>query len=122
MNPNEFCPIISSMDLLSKRWVIIVVYKLMDGPMRFSEIEHSLQISGKILSERLKELEAVGLVDRKLYPEVPIRVEYMLTAKGLALRPIIEEIRKWALQYEGTNLGLNKSACAEFEHKAKSRT
>ncbi len=101
MTSNEYCPIVNAMELLSKRWVIIVIHKLLRGPLRFfSEIENSLQISGKILSERLKELEALGFIDRKMYPEVPVRVEYMLTEKGLALEPVIEEIRKWSLQWE----------------------
>jgi DNA-binding HxlR family transcriptional regulator len=71
----------------------------MNGPMRFCEIESSIPISGRLLSERLKDLEKLGIVSRQVFPEVPVRVEYSLTEKGLALNPVMKELQTWALNY-----------------------
>lgn len=84
------------MQLLGKRWTGLVLSSLMSGPKRFSEMEAGLPISRKLLSERLKELEAEGLVSREVFPEVPVRVEYSLTPKGRAMEPVIVAIAKWA--------------------------
>lgn len=67
--------------------------------MRFCEIESSIPISGRLLSERLKDLEKLGIVSRQVFPEVPVRVEYSLTEKGLALNPVMKELQTWALNY-----------------------
>jgi DNA-binding HxlR family transcriptional regulator len=87
------------MQLLSKRWVGLIIYKLLTGPQRFSEVEHGLPITGKLLSERLKELESKGLVERKIYAEVPVRVEYALTEMGKAMEPSIRSIEQWASEW-----------------------
>jgi len=84
------------MDLLGKRWTTLIIYQLLEGPQRFNEIESALPISGRLLSERLKELEKEGLVERKVYPEVPVRVEYSLTEKGVGLKPAIASIQQWS--------------------------
>lgn len=96
MEREQSCKLTEAMELLSKRWMVLVINRLLQGPLRFSEIENSLPISGRILSERLKELEASGMITRVIYPEVPVRVEYSLTDKGKAFEPIVDEIRKWA--------------------------
>jgi DNA-binding HxlR family transcriptional regulator len=82
--------------LLGKRWTGLILNQLMDGPRRFSELESEIKISGKVLSERLKELEKLNIIDRKVYPEIPVRIEYGLTKKGYSLKPIMEEISKWS--------------------------
>ncbi|QZT32480.1 winged helix-turn-helix transcriptional regulator [Caldalkalibacillus thermarum TA2.A1] len=87
------------MQLLGKRWTGLILYQLLSGPQRFSEIESALPISGRLLSERLKDLEKEGLVNRQVYPDVPVRVEYSLTEKGKALEPVIKEIQLWADQW-----------------------
>lgn len=87
------------MQLLGKRWTGLVLYVLLAGPKRFSEIEAALPISNRLLSERLKELEAEGLLSREVFPEVPVRVEYTLTPKGKAMEPIMVEIGKWAEEW-----------------------
>jgi len=84
------------MDLIGKRWTGLILYQLLDGPQRFNEIESALPVSGRLLSERLKELEKEGLVERKVYSEVPVRVEYSLTDKGQALEGAIRNIETWA--------------------------
>ncbi|TJY41065.1 helix-turn-helix transcriptional regulator [Cohnella pontilimi] len=89
-----------AMELLSKRWVALIVYSLLPGPQRFTEIEKAVpNLSRKVLSDRLKELELEGLVRRDVYPEMPVRIEYSLTEKGLALSPLFGDIAKWASEW-----------------------
>lgn len=84
------------MSLLSQRWTGLIIYQLIAGPQRFCSIESSIKISGKVLSERLKELENEGIVKREVYPETPVRIEYSLTDKGIALEPLMREIEDWS--------------------------
>ncbi|MBP1932221.1 DNA-binding HxlR family transcriptional regulator [Ammoniphilus resinae] len=84
------------MQLLGKRWTGLILFQLLMGPQRFSEIESALPVSGRLLTERLKELEKEGIVHRQIYPEVPVRVEYSLTEKGRALEPIFKDLQNWA--------------------------
>lgn len=74
----------------------MIIYQLLTGPQRFCTIESSIGISGRVLSERLKDLENQGIVKREVYPETPVRIEYSLTDKGLALEPLMSEIEKWS--------------------------
>lgn len=97
MKSEELCPRFESgMELLSKRWTGLIIFRLLEGSQRFSELESSLPISGRLLSERLKELEAAGIATRTVYPDTPVRIEYELTDKGRALHPVITSIREWA--------------------------
>ena len=97
MKQPELCPRLSkAMELIGKRWTALIIYQLLDGPKRFNAIEHSLPISGRLLSERLKELEKEEIVFRKIYSEVPVRVEYSLTEKGKALESAVREIERWS--------------------------
>ncbi|MCB7068440.1 MULTISPECIES: winged helix-turn-helix transcriptional regulator [Bacillaceae] len=94
------CPRVEkAFEIIGKRWTGLIIYQLMNGPMRFCEIESSIPISGRLLSERLKDLEKLGIVSRQVFPEVPVRVEYSLTEKGLALNPVMKELQTWALNY-----------------------
>lgn len=93
----KLCPNFEkAMHLISKRWVCLVLSELIKGKKRFSEMEASLPISGRLLSDRLKTLEKEGIIVRTIYSEYPIRVEYKLSEKGLALEPVITEIGRWA--------------------------
>lgn len=97
MSNYELCPKFeAAMQLLGKRWMGLIIYQLLEGPQRFGEMESSLPISGKLLSERLKELEKWGIVTRNVYPEIPVRIEYELTARGQEMEPIIKAIQHWA--------------------------
>lgn len=92
------------MSILSQRWTGLIIYQLLAGPQRFCTIETSIMISGRVLSERLKDLEHEGIVKREVFPETPVRIEYSLTDKGRALEPILKEIEKWSqtwLEIEG---------------------
>ncbi|MFC4558150.1 winged helix-turn-helix transcriptional regulator [Virgibacillus kekensis] len=86
----------NAMQLLSKRWVGLILFELLNGAKRFSEMEADLPISGRLLSERLKLLEKEEIIVRNIYSEFPVRIEYSLTDKGRALEPVIQEIQHWA--------------------------
>lgn len=88
-----------AMGLLSTRWVGLILFELLKGTKRFSEMEADLPISGRLLSDRLKMLEKEGIVIRKVYSEFPVRIEYSLSEKGRALEPVIREIQSWADEY-----------------------
>lgn len=97
MGESSLCPRFEKgMQLIGKRWTGLIIYQLLSGQQRFCAIQAALPVSGRLLSERLKELEDEGIVSRHVYPEVPVRVEYSLTDKGVALEPVIREIEKWS--------------------------
>lgn len=85
-----------TMGFLSQRWTGLIIYQLLSGPHRFCSIETSIGVSGRVLSERLKELENEGIVKREVFPETPVRIEYSLTEKGIALEPLMREMEKWS--------------------------
>jgi DNA-binding HxlR family transcriptional regulator len=86
-----------AVELIGKRWSGAIVFVLMDGPLRFSEVKVLVpDISDRLLSERMKELEAEGIVDRHVMDAMPVRVEYCLTAKGQALEPAVRSLKVWA--------------------------
>jgi len=100
MDNTKLCPRFEKgMQILSKRWTGLIVSQLLNGPQRFCNIESSFPISGRILSERLKDLEQEGIVKREVYPETPVRIEYSLTEKGIALAPVIREIQNWSTDW-----------------------
>lgn len=85
--------------LIGKRWVNLIIFELLSGPKRFNDLQDKLEISAKMLSLRLNQLEDENVLTRKIYPEKPIRVEYALTDKGKTLEPIIKEIVSWSQQW-----------------------
>jgi DNA-binding HxlR family transcriptional regulator len=86
-----------AVELVGKRWTGAILLVLMDGPLRFSEIRQLVpDLSDRLLSERLKELEAEDIVDRRVLDGSPVRVEYGLTDKGLALEPAVRALKSWA--------------------------
>lgn len=98
MNQPSICPRFEKgMQIISKRWAGLIVHQLFSGPKRFCAIETALpSISGRLLSERLKDLEHEGIVKREVFPETPVRIEYSLTDKGRALEPVIQGIQTWS--------------------------
>jgi|SRR5690606_17778671 DNA-binding HxlR family transcriptional regulator len=100
MGQSALCPKFEkAMKIISQRWTGLIIYQLLSGPQRFCSIESAISISGRLLSERLKDLEHEGIVNRKVYPETPVRIEYSLTEKGRALEPVLREIERWADQW-----------------------
>jgi DNA-binding HxlR family transcriptional regulator len=86
---------------VGKRWTGAILYVLLHGGrMRFTEIAHSVpDLSDRLLSERMKELEARGIVERRVQDGSPVRVEYELTTMGRDLGPALRELRRWGLRY-----------------------
>lgn len=86
-----------ALNLLSRRWVGLIVRVLLDGPKRFNELAGSLQVvADRVLAERLRDLEAEGIVSREVFVGSPVRVEYTLTEKGRALAPVLDAIESWS--------------------------
>ncbi|MDV2582355.1 winged helix-turn-helix transcriptional regulator [Alkalibacillus haloalkaliphilus] len=85
-----------AISIMNKRWTTLIIYQLLEGSQRFCEIESSIGVSGRVLSERLKDLEKEGIVKRSVYDETPVRIEYSLTNKGESLKPALDQIQKWA--------------------------
>jgi len=93
-----FCPRFHrAIELIGRRWTGVILRALRSGRCRFSEITEAVPgLSDRLLSERLKELEAEGIVERLVHPEFPVRVEYRLTEKGRALDQVMDGIASWA--------------------------
>ncbi|NEW04543.1 helix-turn-helix transcriptional regulator [Paenibacillus sp. SYP-B3998] len=98
MKDYQLCPKFeNAFELLGKRWTGLIITVLLSGPKRFKDISELIpSMSDRMLSERFKELEAAGIILRHVYPETPVRIEYELTAKGKGLKPVMEELQKWA--------------------------
>jgi len=95
--PNLGPKVINSFELIGKRWTGLIIYVLMSGPKRFSEIHATISdLSKRMLTERMKELEDHGIVVRHVIPERPVRTEYLLTKKGTELGRILGPISQWA--------------------------
>jgi DNA-binding HxlR family transcriptional regulator len=97
MKQPTICPKFEkAISLLSQRWSALVIYQLLSGSQRFTEIQSAIGISGKVLSDRLKDLEHQGVVKREVIPETPVIIEYSLTEKGRSLEPVLREIESWS--------------------------
>ncbi len=99
--PQQCCGLYHrAVELVGKRWTGAILLVLMDGPLRFSEIGQLVPaLSDRLLSERLKELEAEDIVERRVHDDSPVRVEYALTDKGRALEPALRALKHWSHSY-----------------------
>jgi DNA-binding HxlR family transcriptional regulator len=97
------CPLYhEAVELVGRRWTGAILRVLMDGPLRFSEIAQAIpELSDRLLSERMKELERRGIVQRTVIPGPPLRVEYELSKMGRELEPALSEIQRWARRWLG---------------------
>ncbi len=95
---SAFCPIYHrAIELIGRRWTGAILRVLLSGQTRFSDVTAAIPgLSDRLLSERLKELEAEGIVTRTVIPETPVRIEYRLTEKGRALSHVIDAVSEWA--------------------------
>jgi DNA-binding HxlR family transcriptional regulator len=93
----EGCPVARTLDVIGERWTILVLRDLFQkGPRRFQDLQDSLAgVAPNTLSARLKDLEAKGVIERRLYSEHPPRLEYHLTEKGKSLGPVMQALREW---------------------------
>lgn len=103
MEDYHLCPKFeSAFELIGKRWTGLIIRVLQTGPKRFKDLAETIpNVSGKVLTERLKELECGGIISRQVYPEMPVRIEYSLSPKGEDLIPVFDELQKWAVKWVG---------------------
>ncbi|MDI3234339.1 helix-turn-helix domain-containing protein [Exiguobacterium antarcticum] len=96
--PTALCPRVEhAFEILGKKWTGLILRHLMTKTCRFNEIQDAIpELSGRMLTERMKELEAEGIVVRTVIPERPIKIQYSLTDKGRQLEPVIRSIEEWA--------------------------
>ncbi|MFC5405559.1 winged helix-turn-helix transcriptional regulator [Cohnella soli] len=97
MDYSKMCPKYeSAAELLGKKWTGLIIRVLLGGPKRFKDIKEQIpEMSDKMLTDRMKELEAAGILTRTVYPEMPVRIEYELTEKGRNLEEVILSIQNW---------------------------
>ena len=111
MPVDESCPVCRTADIVCGKWTLLLVRELAEGCSRFCELERSLVgISPRTLSLRLRALEEEGIVARSTFPAVPPRVEYALTEKGLALIPIIDDMRAYGERWLGAKCAADPAA------------
>lgn len=101
MDKIQMCPRFeAAFELLGKKWTGLIIRSLLSGAKRFSDIQEIIpNLSARMLTERFKELEEQGILVRRVYPEMPVRIEYELTEKGKALEKSMDEIQSWAEQW-----------------------
>lgn len=95
------CPVEITLQIISNKWSILILRDLMEKTLRFGELQRSVgNISQKVLTSSLRDLENKGIVNRKVYPQIPPKVEYSLTDLGKSLEPIINSMYKWGENYK----------------------
>lgn len=100
------CPVETTLTLISNKWKVLILRDLLPGTKRFGELKKSIgEVSQKMLTTQLREMEAGGLLTRTVYPEVPPRVEYTLTQLGYSLKPILDAMSSWGEEYKTKNAG-----------------
>lgn len=95
------CPVATTVMLIGSKWKILIIRNLLMRPWRFNELERDLEgISRKVLTDSLRSMEEDGLVIRRVYPEVPPRVEYSLSKLGSSMKPILDAMEIWGTEYK----------------------
>ena len=95
------CPVETTLTLISDKWKVLILRDLLPGTKRFGELKKSIgHVSQKVLTAQLRQMEQSGLVNRKVYAEVPPKVEYSLTDVGYSLTPILDAMWTWGEEYQ----------------------
>lgn len=95
------CPVETTLTLIGNKWKVLILRDLLPGKKRFGELKKSIgSVSQKVLTAQLRDMEKDGLVNRKVYAEVPPRVEYSLTDLGQSLKPILDSMKSWGEEYK----------------------
>ena len=95
------CPVATTVALIGSKWKLLIIRNLLARPWRFNELKKDLEgISQKVLTDSLRSMEADGIITRTVYPEVPPRVEYALSALGESMRPILDTMADWGSEYQ----------------------
>lgn len=98
------CPVETTLLLIGDKWKVLVLRELITGTKRFGELKKSISsISQKVLTQQLRSMEEDGLITRRVYAEVPPKVEYSLTEDGVSLKPILDSMWSWGSQYKTKN-------------------
>ena len=98
------CPVETTLMLIGDKWKVLILRDLMDGTKRFGELKKSIgTVSQKVLTAQLRDMEEKGLLTCKVYAEVPPKVEYTLTETGYSLKPILDSMWAWGLDYKAKN-------------------
>lgn len=102
-------PIEATLDVIGGKWKPLIIYHIRDGPLRFSQIMKQAQprITQRMLTKELREMERDGLVTRKVYAQIPPKVEYSLTEKGESLMPILDQLCEWGSKHMGNDIEFN---------------
>lgn len=100
------CPVETTLTLIGDKWKVLILRDLIPGKKRFGELKKSIgSVSQKVLTAQLRDMEENGLVNRKVYAEVPPRVEYSLTELGQSLKPILDAMWSWGEGYKSSISG-----------------
>lgn len=100
------CPVETTLSLISDRWKVLIIRDLLSGTKRFGELRKSVgNVSQKVLTANLRSMEEDGLLTRRIYAEVPPRVEYTLTETGMSLKPVLDAMMTWGEEYKRRNGG-----------------
>lgn len=95
------CPVQLAVSAVSGKWKVLILWNLRRATLRYGELRALLpRVTHKMLAQQLRELEADGLVNRTVYPEIPPKVDYKLTERGRELSPALEALRRWGMQYK----------------------
>ncbi len=97
------CPVATTVQMIGSKWKLLILRNLLARPWRFNELKRDLAgISQKVLTDSLRSMEKDGIITRTVYPEVPPRVEYALSPLGESMRPIIQSMEQWGIDYKKT--------------------
>ena len=99
MDKNNLCPVETTLSLIGGKYKALILWHLSKGTLRFSELGRYVEATPKMLTQQLRELETQGLIDRKVYPVIPPKVEYSLTELGKSLMPVLVSMRDWGTDY-----------------------
>jgi DNA-binding HxlR family transcriptional regulator len=114
------CPIMATIAMISDKWKVLIICKLTKGTLRFNELRRELKgVTQRVLTHQLRELEADGLVTRRVYAEVPPRVEYSLTELGRTLIPVLENLEAWAREHSEELLATRGAQECAARHEKK---
>ncbi len=98
------CPVETTLMLIGDKWKVLILRELMSGTKRFGQLKKAIgHVTQKVLTAQLRDMEGKGLLTRKVYAEVPPRVEYTLTETGYSLRPVLDSMVAWGTDYQRKN-------------------
>jgi len=100
MTQSRTCPAESTAKLIGGRWKIVILWHLFQGVKRHSELQRALSgVTQKVLTQQLRDMERDGLVARTVYAQVPPKVEYSVTPRGITLKPVVEAMHRWGIEH-----------------------